>query len=76
MILEKLKNIKTVSYDLKSIADPMTMDAEKIEKIEKSRKDKIGFLAKNLHEIFPELVNYQEENEKYHKRWCYFYKTV
>ena len=62
-VSSKLKNIRTVKYDLKK--EPSTGDAAKDAILEKKRKDQIGFLAQDLMKEFPEVVEYDEEAKVY-----------
>jgi hypothetical protein len=59
-VTERIKKIKTVKYDLKKQKSEVE-DAKKEAKMEELRKNKIGFLAQNLKENFPEVVEQSEE---------------
>jgi len=59
-VSDKLKEIKTVRYDLKlKIEAPKNSD--KYKKMDTERKNHIGFLAQDLKETFPELVQESPE---------------
>ena len=62
--LEKILQLSGKQYDLKS--DFIGITSETTEKkraeLEKSRANKIGFIAQELETVFPELVKYDEES--------------
>ena len=64
-VIDKLKNIETVKYDLKKSRFDTIKDDKKKAAIEKRSKNKIGFLAQNLQSEFPELVDYNEKRDSY-----------
>ncbi len=65
--LAKILQLDGKTYDIKRdfvFADTdEDMPTRKREEIEKSRLDRIGFIAQELEEIFPELVKYDEESD-------------
>jgi hypothetical protein len=62
--LQKIMNVRGVKYDFISDQDSLISESQKIE-MEKMDKDKIGFIAQELIEVYPELVNYDEKNDEY-----------
>lgn len=63
--LEKLLQLEGKSYDLKReyLQPQNNRSDEKTAAIEKARKDKVGFIAQEVKEIFPELVKFDEASQ-------------
>lgn len=63
--LEKLLQLEGKSYDLKReyMLPESNRSVEKSASIEKARKDKIGFIAQEVKEVFPELVKFDDESQ-------------
>jgi hypothetical protein len=66
--LEKIKNVQGLKFDFKSTINPKWSESKK-NKIEERRKDRFGFSAQDLKEVFPELVKYDKEHDKYGVRY-------
>jgi hypothetical protein len=64
--LEKLLQLKGFKYDLKSEPVDTTANQKEKEKKEKLRKDKMGFVAQDVMELFPESVVYDEDIDRYY----------
>jgi hypothetical protein len=62
--LEKIKNVRGVKFDFISTINPDWNESKKNE-IEYMDKNRIGFIAQELNEVFPELVKYDEKNDAY-----------
>ena len=63
--LEKILNIRGITFDYKSSYFTNNAPQEKLDFLEDERKDNIGFIAQELKEVFPKLVIYNEESEIY-----------
>jgi hypothetical protein len=64
-IVSKLQGVK---YDLKkefSYNDTLIKDSKTKEKLEKGRKNNIGFLAQDVYKILPEVVVYDDSTDVY-----------
>lgn len=63
--LEKLLQLEGKTYDLKRdfVMGNGELSLEKSAVLEAERKDKIGFIAQEVEEIFPELVHHNAEND-------------
>jgi len=64
--LEKLLLLKGLKYDLKSEAVDTTSNQKEKEKKERLRKNKMGFVAQDVMELFPEAVVYEEDIDRYY----------
>ncbi|MEN8250552.1 MAG: tail fiber domain-containing protein [Bacteroidota bacterium] len=62
--LEKLKSIRGVKFDFISPEESETNQARKDE-MEYMDKNRYGFIAQEIMEIFPDLVKYDEEIDQY-----------
>lgn len=66
--LSKIIKLRGVTYDFK--ADYFNVEDRKLkDKLEKSGKDQIGFLAQELMEVFPEAVSYDSTSNLYAVRY-------
>lgn len=66
--LDIVLQMEGVRYDLKSevvFNDSTLTDEELKSKIESDRKDKIGFIAQDVKRVLPEVISYDEANDKY-----------
>lgn len=66
--LDIVLNLKGIRYDLKKeiiYQDPSIMDSKIIEKLEKARKERIGFIAQDVVKILPEVVTYDDSSDIY-----------
>jgi hypothetical protein len=66
--LEKVKKLQGVNYDYKRevfISDSIKYSSKEIDRLEKSRKGQIGFLAQDVYEILPEVVVYDDSTDIY-----------
>ncbi|MBN2764470.1 MAG: tail fiber domain-containing protein [Bacteroidales bacterium] len=64
--LEKLLQLKGLKYDLKGEAVDTTSSQKEKEKNERLRKNKMGFVAQDVMELFPEAVVYEEDIDRYY----------
>jgi hypothetical protein len=66
--LDIVLNLKGIRYDLKKeiiYQDRSIIDPKIIEKLEKARKDRIGFIAQDVVKILPEVVTYDDSSDIY-----------
>jgi hypothetical protein len=66
--LEKVNKLQGVNYDYKRevfISDSIKYSSKEIDRLEKSRKGQIGFLAQDVYEILPEVVVYDDSTDIY-----------
>ena len=64
--LNLIKQLNGVKYDIKkefSYIDSLNDDEKYIQKQEKERKNKIGFLAQDVNEVLPEVVHYDDSSD-------------
>jgi hypothetical protein len=57
-LCEKLANVRCVTYTM-----PRIKDSKKIENADERKQ--VGFIAQNLKEVFPEVVEYDERSDSY-----------
>jgi hypothetical protein len=60
-VFDKIKNIRTVRYDYKPLANASDRINQR-----QDRKNKIGFLAQDLQKQFPEMVTKEDTAGKYY----------
>jgi len=66
--LEKVNKLQGVNYDFKRevfISDSIKYSSKEIDRLEKSRKGQIGFLAQDVYEVLPEVVVYDDSTDIY-----------
>jgi hypothetical protein len=66
--LETVTNLKAFQYDFKketSIDDSLKLPKEILDKKEKERKDRYGFMAQDVMEIYPSAVVYDDSTDIY-----------
>lgn len=62
--LEKIMDVRGIKYDFISDQDSIS-DESKRNEMDMRDKDRIGFIAQELIEVYPELVEYDENNDQY-----------
>jgi flagellar biosynthesis chaperone FliJ len=64
--VEKIKKLRSVKFDFKIDKPSFEKLTEKKQKsVLKSKKNRLGFLAQNMLDVYPELVEHEEKSDVY-----------
>jgi len=74
--LDKINKLKGQKYDLKEQWKDSIKNEKKLAKIEKERKNKLGFIAQDVEKILPEAVHYKKESDTYYLEYDAFIPVI
>lgn len=74
--LDKIINLKGQKYDFKIEGRDSIRNEKKVDKLEKARKNHLGFIAQDVLNIVPEAVRYDDKNDTYYLNYDAFIPVI